>query len=711
MNEHPEGAAAQGTATSVPAKPRALAVVGKASAEQVVFAEHFGSVSVTLRSVKNNEFEVVGSTFFPKNTHLEFALQGPASAFGLEGSSVPILRGVVRRVQMVASAPTYRVWVRMEEIDPAIYRALWLQCRTGSEAAAEGGQSYPIDSSSETDWTARLLADGVITEAQLEEALATASTKARPLDAVLVEAGFVREEQIASCIAMTLSVPFVDPLVFDISKSNRDLIPLELTRTRHLYPLFALNGVLTLGMADTTDLAVIDQVRLRTKCEVDPCHITKTAIEALINRASREAGVEENTGRQGLASASRADPEDDNDSSTNTTVRMVRSLVEKSARDGISDIHIEPGSEMAHVRVRVDGMLHEESSHSPEQHALIVSRIKVMAKLDITETRRPQDGHLSMETATGRVDVRVSTIPTVCGENVVLRLLISDGSVTKLASLGMPAETLAKMEEFLENPHGMILVTGPTGSGKTTTLYAALERLSTSVRNVVTLEDPVEKRIAALRQTEVNPKAGVTFATGLRSILRQDPDIIMVGEIRDREAAELAVQAALTGHLVLSTLHTNNAVGAIVRLSEIGIPPFLITSSLQAVVSQRLVRRVCKVCAKEIKPDARLIKGLEFGSTKGVRFMAGAGCGHCLHSGYKGRVGLYEMLQLTSGLNAALLEKASRSTIEREAAKALTSDIRSEGLRKVREGLTTLEEIARVDGLQKISLIGADEED
>ncbi|MBL4670765.1 MAG: type II/IV secretion system protein, partial [Arenicella sp.] len=255
-------------------------------------------------------------------------------------------------------------------------------------------------------------------------------------------------------------------------------------------------------------------------------------------------------------------------------------------------------------------------------------------------------------------------------------------------------------EKFLENPHGMILVTGPTGSGKTTSLYAALARLGTPERNVVTVEDPVEKRIPFLRQTSVNPKAGVTFATGLRSILRQDPDVIMIGEIRDREAAELAVQAALTGHLVLSTLHTNDASGAIVRLTEMGIPPFLITSSLRAVVSQRLARKVCEECAEEVKPDARLLAGLGFTDVEGVRFMAGSGCGACLNSGYKGRVGLYEMLEINADLRSALLSQASRSAIEAEANKAILCSLRDDGLRRVREGVTTLEEIAKIVGLQ-----------
>lgn len=381
-------------------------------------------------------------------------------------------------------------------------------------------------------------------------------------------------------------------------------------------------------------------------------------------------------------------------------MRLVHSIIEESALDGASDLHFEPEQGQLRVRMRVDGVMREKACYPTSQQASIISRIKVLAKLDIAESRRPQDGHISLELDSGNVDIRVSTIPTVYGENVVLRLLVSEGEVLGLEDLGMAEDVHRKMEDFLENPHGMILVTGPTGSGKTTTLYAALARLGTPERNVVTVEDPVEKRIQFLRQTEVNPKAGVTFATGLRSILRQDPDVIMIGEIRDEEAAELAVQAALTGHLVLSTLHTNDASGAIVRLNEMGVPPFLITSSLRAVISQRLARKVCELCAVEVEPDMRLANGLGMEDVATTTFLKGAGCPTCLHSGYKGRVGLYEMLELSSELRTALLSRASRSEIEAEAHKALFCSMRLDGLRRIREGVTTLEEVARIVGLK-----------
>ena len=391
-----------------------------------------------------------------------------------------------------------------------------------------------------------------------------------------------------------------------------------------------------------------------------------------------------------------------------TVVALVDEMLNDSARTGASDIHIEPERDHLRVRIRVDGMLHEAATHSSELAASIVSRLKVMAKLDIAETRRPQDGHFTTTVDGATMDVRVSTIPTVHGENVVLRLLLSDSRAIGLEDLGMPSDVLGKLRGYLDQPNGMVLVTGPTGSGKTSTLYAALERLNTMDRNIVTVEDPVEKRVPLLRQTEVNPKAGITFASGLRSILRQDPDVIMVGEIRDRETAEIAVQAALTGHLVLSTLHTNTAAGAIVRLSEMGVTPFLLTSSLRAVIGQRLVRQVCSSCARSVEPDPRLTTGLGMEDADRTTFIEGAGCDRCLHTGYKGRTGIYEVLEITATLGRVLLGGASREEIEAEAQRSLASSLREDGLRKVRAGLTTLAEVARIVGLP--SALATDEE-
>ena len=547
-------------------------------------------------------------------------------------------------------------------------------------------------------WAAKLVADGNLTEQQLESIQAAAKRQGTPLERALISSGLVLDEVVAAHQALDQGVPFVDPRAYDICFENSALIPEELARKHLLFPLFSLGDVITLGMANPSNLAVIDQIRLRTSRQVEVALCPASSMEALIDRAYRSPEELLEPTDSGFDSAV---PESDRSSrNSSKNARLVHSILEEAVRNGASDIHIEPDRDRLRVRIRVDGLLHETTTLPLSQHAPMVSRIKVLAQLDIAETRRPQDGHYSSQVSQGEVDVRVSTIPTVHGENVVLRILLSSGQTIGLGELGMPKVALEQMRLFLDQPNGMILVTGPTGSGKTTTLYAALARLNSIERNLVTVEDPVEKRLPLIRQTEVNPKAGVTFSSGLRSILRQDPDVIMIGEIRDQETADIAIQSALTGHLVLSTLHTNSAAGAIVRLNEMGIAPFLITSSLRGVISQRLVRRVCASCKKQVTPDVGMLIGLGLDPAEKITFWKGEGCTQCLKTGYRGRVGIYELLQITSGLRKTLLSGASRGAIEDEAQQALACSLHEGGLDKVREGLTTLEEVARIVGLQ-----------
>ncbi len=530
----------------------------------------------------------------------------------------------------------------------------------------------------------------------MDRIVANARDRGTALDDALVRDGVLSEESVAICRALDLGVPFVDPREYDIELANSSLLPEVLVRTQKLFPLFSIDGMITLGMKDPGDLAVIDQVRLRAGCQVDPCMCPPSALDALIDRAFN---IIDDNALVPLAipvaeeSAEPAKP-------SSKVVRIVAKIVEEAAREGASDVHIEPERDRMRVRIRVDGILHEKSVLPRSLHAPIVSRLKIEANLDIAETRKPQDGHFCTRIPQGELDIRISTVPTVFGENVVLRMLPSTGNTVELDKLGMPEATLERFVECLMHPHGMILVTGPTGSGKTTTLYAALERLNTIDRHVMTIEDPVERRVALLSQIEVNPKAGLSFAAGLRSILRQDPDVIMMGEIRDGETADIAIQAALTGHMVLSTLHTNTAAGAVQRLTEMGIPPFLITSSLNIVIAQRLVRRVCTDCKGEVDPDRGLVMGLGLESIDDVTFVAGSGCARCLHTGFKGRIGVYEMLELSEELGCLLVENASRGAVQEELKRCLLGDLKEDGLRKVLEGQTTLEEVARIVGVR-----------
>ena len=664
--------------------------VAHESREQVALVGHRQPVEMEVRAVQDSELELVGPLFYPKHCHLEVEIDDAT------GARSPRVGGVVRKVQMSGIEPLFTLGVR-------------LAAGTGDLGGLRRVHSGPAEPPSKAKevaffgsgvgarWAAALVEQGLVSEEELRRVAATARAQNVPLDEALAKTGVLRSEVIAGCRAMDLGVPYVDPRGYEIHLANSALVPEEIVRRHVVFPLFYNEGVITLGMTDPSDLALIDKVRLRASCQVDPCMSPRSALEKLIERSYREGGGESSFVREPAPEVSRPGSLDESESA-NEIVRLVHALVGDAARSGASDVHIEPERDHVRVRIRVDGILHETSTHPLTQHAAIVSRIKVQAKLDIAETRRPQDGQFSSSVDGRTVDVRVSTIPTVYGENVVLRLLIADGDTISLEDLGMPAATLGKIRGCLDNPNGMILVTGPTGSGKTSTLYAALRCLNTVRRNIVTVEDPVEKRVPLLRQTQVNPKAGVTFASGLRSILRQDPDVIMVGEIRDQETAEISVQAALTGHLVLSTLHTNSAADAIVRLSEMGIAPFLITSSLRAVVGQRLTRRVCDRCARDDRPDPALIASMGLEGDDSVRYQAGRGCGACMHTGYRGRVGIFELLEITPGLSDALQDRAPRTQIEREARLAMGERMRDDGMRKVREGLTTLEEVARIVG-------------
>jgi len=381
---------------------------------------------------------------------------------------------------------------------------------------------------------------------------------------------------------------------------------------------------------------------------------------------------------------------------------LVELILTQAVRDRASDIHVEPDEDALRIRFRIDGILYEIPPPPKHLELAVISRIKVLANMDIATTRIPQDGHFKRRIEGREVDARVSTIPTIYGENVVIRILNPATALLNLDELGFSPEALTQFEEMLSHPWGTILVTGPTGSGKTTTLYSALNRINTIEKNIITIEDPVEYRLNLIRQIQVNPKAGLTFANGLRSIVRQDPDIIMVGEIRDLETAEIAIQAALTGHLVFSTLHTNDAPGAITRLVDMGIEPFLVSGAVTGIVAQRLVRRICPKCKESYKPNKTLLQKLGLEKNKDYVFYRGKGCQQCKETGYKGRVGLFESLRISDEISELIVKEISSIAIKKRAEKEGMESLKRDGLSKALQGITSIEEVTRV------TQIGAD---
>jgi type II secretory ATPase GspE/PulE/Tfp pilus assembly ATPase PilB-like protein len=375
-------------------------------------------------------------------------------------------------------------------------------------------------------------------------------------------------------------------------------------------------------------------------------------------------------------------------------VRFVNTITEQALADRASDIHIEPDEDRFRIRVRIDGLMRSAGEFPLRLHVAVASRIKILAGMDISDRRRPQDGGFDIRRNGRSIDVRVSTFPTVHGENTVMRLLDKSLGSLRLSELGLTPDMAAALERVIRQPHGIVLVTGPTGSGKSTTLYSALTMLNSDERNIITLEDPVEYRLPLVRQCQVNPKAGITFASGLRSILRQDPDIIMVGEIRDAETAEIAFQAALTGHLVLSTLHTNDAAGALTRMLDMNVEPFLISSSVIAVLAQRLVRRICERCSARAETESAVLTRL--GLPAGSVFTRGTGCPACAGRGYRGRMGIYELLTVTPEVRRMVMERRSSEEVKGQAVKEGMLTLRQDGLTKVHAGTTTPEEVLRV---------------
>lgn len=546
----------------------------------------------------------------------------------------------------------------------------------------------------------RLVESGAITREQLEDALRQQSTdsyKKGLLGDTLVKLGYCTDEDIARVLAQRDGLQYLSLEKYRLDDSASSLISTATARRYGALPLGFSGGRLLVAMKNPSDIIAIDDLRILTGYDIQPVMLPDSELDAAIDRTARSsAGVEQPEEEERPEESLPALEESDQ----KPAVQLANQILNQSVRAGASDVHIEPQEKSLRVRFRIDGVLHDVMSPPRQLHPSLVSRIKVMANMNIAERRVPQDGRITMKVEDKSVDVRVATLPTAHGEKLTLRLLDRSSRIITLEKIGISPGVLEEYRKLLRLPYGFILVTGPTGSGKTTTLYATLTVLNSVDRNIITVEDPIEYRLDGLNQIQVNPRAGLTFATGLRSILRNDPDIIMVGEIRDRETARIAVESALTGHLVLSTLHTNDAAGAITRLGDMGIEPFLTASSLAGVVAQRLVRMLCPHCKEPHSYSRRELAEIKDfpleDRDETLTLYRPRGCVRCSKTGYRGRLGVYELLINSEIIQRLTLERRPAREINDAAVAGGMITLRQDGMIKVKQGLTSLEEVIRV---------------
>jgi len=521
----------------------------------------------------------------------------------------------------------------------------------------------------------------------------------------LVSEGLASSEGVARMLAARHRLPLVDLRLTGVSADASTHMPVRVLRRAVALPYRLEGDVLHVALADPQNVHAIDELRLATRYQLSLGVAARDEITAELDRLDRvsEAVIETLDEEEEAADDAVADLEEDDGVSDGPIVRIVNSIMLEAAEDGASDVHFEAQEDGLLVRFRIDGVLHE-MQRIPRQHmAGVTTRLKVLAKMDIAERRKPQDGRISLRAASvGRLlDIRMATLPTVAGETVVLRLLDKSKQAPSLEVLGMSDEMRATFSSLIARPTGAIFVTGPTGSGKSTSLYAALTQIARPEINVITVEDPVEYRLAGVNQMQINVRAGLTFATALRSILRSDPDVVMVGEVRDGETAKMAIEAALTGHLVLSTLHTNDAPSTLTRLNEMGVEPFLTASAVSAVLAQRLARKLCTHCCEMYTPsveeliEARVAPDVA-ASSDGMVLYRKRGCPRCNQTGYKGRIGIFQLMLMDEGLAELAVRKAGRDEVEREAMSAGMKTLWDDGMAKVASGLTSIEELARV---------------
>ena len=550
-----------------------------------------------------------------------------------------------------------------------------------------------------------LLETTSLTEEQLEQALTVQRERKIKLGEALIQLKFLRSEDILKALSIQLGFPYENKI--DVESIAPDLIanlPINYAKQNEILPLRKDKNTVVVAIADPTNFYALDDLRMLFSSEVRPVIASSyeivNAINVVYNKSSSGGDEVVSELHEGDEIADEFnEPVDLLDATDEAPIiRLVNSLLFRAVKQKASDIHIEPYERDVVIRFRVNGILYDIIKPPKRAHAAIVSRVKIMSQLNIAEKRLPQDGRIRIKIAGKDIDIRVSTIPSTHGEGIVMRLLDASSILLDLDSLGLMGEHLDKINDLIHRKNGIVLVTGPTGSGKTTTLYSCLSKINSRELKIITVEDPVEYQLPGVNQVQVNPKIDLTFATGLRAFLRQDPDVIMVGEIRDRETAEIAIQASLTGHLVFSTLHTNDASSSITRLVEMGIEPFLVSSSLVGIIAQRLVRTVCKDCARKYMPDEKELKqvGLKIEDLKERQIFKPVGCPNCMETGYTGRLGIYEILLVTELVRNELMKGADAATIKKIAVSQGMKLLRDDAIHKMLAGMTTIAEVMRV---------------
>ena len=554
-----------------------------------------------------------------------------------------------------------------------------------------------------------LVSAGTITQEQLDYGLSLQKGTKLRLGDVLIANGIITEDDLIQALQQQLGIEFIDLTKYNIPTEMAQVLPKNIAKQYQVVPVRAVKDELYLAMSDPMNFYALEEVRKAVRRKVIPMVATKSAVERSIQILYGNEGAAraiEDMRREAAASEQKVESDaafaantlGDDNAANAPTIRLVNSIIERAVMERASDIHVEPHETELLVRMRIDGLMRDILTVPRELQSSVLSRLKIMANLDIAERRIPQDGRFNVRVKDRSIDLRISTLPTVYGEKIVARLLDKSSGAVSLDGIGLSAEEIAPIKRLLNCRNGVILMVGPTGSGKTTTMYGMINELNRRDVNLVTLEDPVEYNIDGINQVQINEKVGMTFASGLRAILRQDPDIIAVGEIRDGETAEIAMRSAITGHIVLSTIHTNDAVGTIERLEDIGVEPYLVASAMRGMVSQRLLRRICPNCREAYTPTEEDLQDLGVEPTEGLKLYRGAGCPNCFDTGYRGRTAVTETLIMTSRLRRMVAERQPRAALEDELRKEGSgfSSLRENAVKLALSGVTTKEEILRV---------------